>query len=128
MALQLDIIFCAVYHLSLPYKFSLPYQSPTKPTLAKMLKSGVTSNDTIHFTALHFPSSFTADSFIVHNTDVLRAALKVISSMLCWPTMSEEDVSGTVIKVEPFHQYSIPSCCRETDGSSEVQMKQRCAF
>lgn len=49
MALQLHFIFCAVCHLSLPNMFSLPYQSHTKPTLAKMLRSGVTSNDITHF-------------------------------------------------------------------------------
>ena len=64
--------------------------------------------------------SFTADSFIVYNTDVMRAALKVMPPMLCWPTMSEEDVGGTAVKVEPSHQYCIPFCCHETEGSREA--------
>jgi len=38
----------------------------------------------------------------------MRTALKVISPiLLCWPTMSESDVGGMAVEVEPSHLYSI---------------------
>ena len=37
----------------------------------------------------------------------MRAALKVMPPILfCWPTMSEADVGGEAVGVEPSHQYS----------------------
>ena len=35
----------------------------------------------------------------------------------CWPTMSEMDVGGTAVEVEPSHQCSVTCCCCVTDGS-----------
>jgi len=37
--------------------------------------------------------------------------------LLCWPMMSEKDVGGMAVEVEPFQQYFITFCCHETDGS-----------
>ena len=54
-------------------------------------------------------------------SDCTRAALTVMSPMLLsWPMMSEADVGGMAIEVEPSHQYPITFCCRATDGSTGV--------
>jgi len=37
--------------------------------------------------------------------------------VLCWPTISEADVGGIAVEVDPSHQYSVKSCCHVTDGS-----------
>ena len=37
--------------------------------------------------------------------------------LLCWPMMSEADVGGMAVEVEPSYQYSITVCCHVTDGS-----------
>ena len=37
--------------------------------------------------------------------------------LLPWPIMSEVDVSGMAVEVEPSQQYSIKFCHRMTDGS-----------
>jgi len=37
--------------------------------------------------------------------------------LLCWPTMSEADVGGMAVEVEPSHHYSVKFCCRVTDDS-----------
>ena len=64
----------------------------------------------------------------------MRAAPKEMPLILCcWPAMSEADGGGTVVGVEPSHQYSIPFCCHvAAEGRSdrmvsdmEVHMKQR---
>ena len=48
----------------------------------------------------------------------MKAALKVMPPiLLCWSVMSEMDISGMVIEVEPSHQYSSTCCCHVTDGS-----------
>ena len=48
----------------------------------------------------------------------MRAALKVVPPiLLCWPTVSKEDVGDMAVEAEPSHQYPIPLCCRVTDGS-----------
>ena len=48
----------------------------------------------------------------------LWEALKVVPPILwCWPMMSEADVGGMAVEVEPSHQYSITFCCYVTDGS-----------
>ena len=39
------------------------------------------------------------------------------SYLLCWPTVSEVDVGGTAVEVEPSHQCSVMFCCCETNGS-----------
>ena len=47
-----------------------------------------------------------------------RAPLKAVPPiLLCWPMMSEADVGGMAVEVEPSHQYSITFCCHITDGS-----------
>jgi len=72
-----------------------------------------------------------------HGDSTMRAAPKVMPPiLLCWPTMSETNVGGMAVEVEPSHQYPIMFCCHVTDGSRgtvwqdgsdmEVQMKQRC--
>ena len=38
-------------------------------------------------------------------------------TLLCWPRMSEVDVGGMALEVEPSHQRSITFCCHVTDGS-----------
>ena len=51
-------------------------------------------------------------------SDCTRAALTVMSPMLLsWPTMSEADVGGMAVEVEPSHQYPITFCCCVADGS-----------
>ena len=40
--------------------------------------------------------------------------------LLCLPTLSEADVGGMAIKVEPYCQYSVAFCCCVTDGSRGV--------
>jgi len=48
----------------------------------------------------------------------MRPALKVMALiLLCWLTMSETDVGGMAVGVEPSHQYSVTFCCHVTDGS-----------
>ena len=43
--------------------------------------------------------------------ETMRAALKVMPPiLLCWPMMSEADVGGMAVEVEPSHQYSITFC------------------
>lgn len=39
------------------------------------------------------------------------------SYFIMLPTASEVDVGGVAVEVEPFCQYSVTSCCCETDGS-----------
>ena len=47
-----------------------------------------------------------------------RAAGKVMPPiLLSWPSMSEADVGGMAVEVEPSHQYSATFCCHVTDGS-----------
>ena len=44
--------------------------------------------------------------------------LKVMPPILwCCPTISEVDVGGMAVEVEPSYQYSIIFCCYVTDGS-----------
>ena len=40
--------------------------------------------------------------------------------LLCWPTISEVDIGGTAVEVEPSQQYPITFCCCVTDGSREA--------
>jgi len=48
----------------------------------------------------------------------MRAALKVMPpGLLCWPMMSEVDVDGMAVLIEPSHQYSVTFCFHMTDGS-----------
>ena len=48
----------------------------------------------------------------------MRTSQKVMSPILLyWPTVSEVDVGGTAVEVEPSHQYSVEFCCHVTDGS-----------
>ena len=47
--------------------------------------------------------------------------------------MSEVDVGGMAVEVEPSQQYSFTFCCHVTDGSTvvsdmEVCMKERCVI
>ena len=64
----------------------------------------------------------------------MRAALKVMPPILFfWPTMSEVDVDGMAVEVEPSNQDSITFCCCVTGGQSdksvpytEVSIKERC--
>ena len=45
----------------------------------------------------------------------MRAAPKVMPTILLyWPIMSEADVDGMAVEVEPSHQYSVPYSCRAT--------------
>ena len=37
----------------------------------------------------------------------MRAALKVLPPVLCWPTVPETDVGGMAAEAEPSHQYPI---------------------
>jgi len=47
-----------------------------------------------------------------------RAAPKVMPLILvCWITMSEVDVGGVAVVVEPSHQHPMTFCCCVTDGS-----------
>ena len=47
----------------------------------------------------------------------MRAAPKIIPPILLfWLTMSEADVGGVAVEVEPSCQYSIMFCCHVTDG------------
>ena len=39
---------------------------------------------------------------------------------LYWPKISEVDVGGMALEVEPSHQYTIMCCCCVTDGSREA--------
>ena len=48
----------------------------------------------------------------------MRVALKVMPAVLLhWPMMSEVDVGGMAVEVDPSHQYSVTCCCHVTDGS-----------
>ena len=48
----------------------------------------------------------------------MRAAMRVmLPILLCWPMMSEANVSDMAVEVEPSCQYSITFCCCVTDGS-----------
>jgi len=48
----------------------------------------------------------------------LRTILKELHpSLLCWHMMSEADVGGMAVDIEPSHQYSITHCCCATEGS-----------
>jgi len=48
--------------------------------------------------------------------------------LLCGPTMSEVDVGGMTVELEPSQQNSVTFDCCVTDGSREaVCMKQRCS-
>ena len=48
----------------------------------------------------------------------MKTALKVMPSiLLCCPTVSEVDVGGTAVEVEPSQQHSITFYCCVTDGS-----------
>jgi len=50
--------------------------------------------------------------------DLMRAALKEMCPiLLCWPTMSEADIVGMAVEVEPSHQYPIVCCCCVADGN-----------
>jgi len=59
----------------------------------------------------HLPQRwmFSVSSFVLqHNFRVMRAALKVMPPiLLCWPKMSEEDVGGMEVEVEPSILYPI---------------------
>ena len=47
-----------------------------------------------------------------------RAAPKVTPPiLLCWPTMSEADVSCMAVDAEHYNQYSITFCCHAIDNS-----------
>ena len=37
--------------------------------------------------------------------------------VLCWPTMSEADVGGMAVEIEPSCEYSVKFCYPTTDGS-----------
>jgi len=48
----------------------------------------------------------------------MKAAPKVmLPILLCWPMMSETDVGGMTVEVDPSCQYAIIFCCCATDGS-----------
>ena len=48
----------------------------------------------------------------------MRPAPKVIPPiLLCWPMISDTNIGGMAVEVEPSHQYFITFCCCETDGS-----------
>ena len=48
----------------------------------------------------------------------VRAALKAVPSiLLCWPMMSEVEVGGMAVEVEPSCHYPITFCFCTTDGS-----------
>jgi len=54
---------------------------------------------------LNFRSIF----FYIYTT---RTALKVMLTILiCWPMMSEGNVDGMAVQVEPSYQYPITFCC-----------------
>ena len=51
----------------------------------------------------------------------MRASPQVMPHiLLCWPMISEKDVGGVTVGVEPSHQYPVMICCHVTDGSREV--------
>ena len=69
----------------------------------------------------------------------MRPAPKVMPSiLLCWPMMSEADVDGAAVEVEPFYLYSITFCCSVIAAAAgrcdkmvpdmEVHRKQRCGI
>ena len=48
----------------------------------------------------------------------MRATLKVMPPiLLCWPMVSEVNVGGMAVEVEPSHQHPITFCCCVTEGS-----------
>ena len=48
----------------------------------------------------------------------MRDALKTMPPiLLSWSVMSEADVAGMAVEVEPSHQYSVTFCCCVTDCS-----------
>ena len=48
----------------------------------------------------------------------VRYALKVMPLiLLCWPTLSEMDVSDMAVEGEPSNQYCTTFCCHVTDVS-----------
>jgi len=48
----------------------------------------------------------------------MRVAPKVMPPiLLSCPTLSEVDVGGMAVEIEPFHQYSVTFCCHVADGS-----------
>ena len=48
---------------------------------------------------------------------IIKAALAVMPPiLLCWPTVSEVDVGGTAVEVQPSHLYSVTHRCCVTDG------------
>ena len=57
----------------------------------------------------------------------------MLPTLLCWPTVSEVDVGGMAVEVEPSCQYFSMFCCQmAAEGQSdkimfdmEVQMKQK---
>jgi len=53
-----------------------------------------------------------------HSGKQIRTAPKVMPPvLLCWPMISEADVSGIAAEVELSHHHSIPFCCCVTDDS-----------
>ena len=66
-------------------------------------------------TVFYMLHNFLAEHLMLH---VMRAAPKVMSPLLlCWSTMTEGDIGGVAVEVEPSHQHSIPFCCFATAGS-----------
>ena len=58
---------------------------------------------------------FTKTKFIKEQQ---RAAPKLMPPiLLCWLMMSEADVGGMAVEVEPSNQYPVTFCCHVTDGS-----------
>jgi len=49
----------------------------------------------------------------------MRADLKVMPLILCWPMMSEVD-GGMAVEVEPSHQYYVAFCCFVTDDGRKA--------
>ena len=44
----------------------------------------------------------------------MKADLEVMPPiLLCWPTVSEADVGGIAVEIEPSHQYSVTFCCQQ---------------
>ena len=55
------------------------------------------------------------------------------SILLCWPVMSEADVGGMAVEIEPSSQYSVALVQIKAEGQSdrmasdmEVKMKEKC--
>ena len=50
----------------------------------------------------------------------MRAAPKVMPPILsCWPMMSEMDVGGMAVEVEPVYQYPVTFCAMAAEGQSD---------